>query len=452
MIPLVTVILAGSINLSSAMANPDEAAPAKPSVTLEKGNQLQWNADSKGETLSTVGNQITYIYNENHNRTSKTVGNQNSKFVYDELSRLVTETRDSKTFTYQYDETNAVIGFTFNDVPYTYVKNDDLDVVAITDSVGNEVAKYVYGNGNVSAILGQDDNGNWVDQQSNPDFIGTLNLIRLHSFYYDAETGWYYNGLSYYDPANNKYIVDSNFNNASAAQSSALLGNIKPLSDPQMAAKISTCVTNNKNDSSFGTPLSYSSSWYSGLSDVELLTRLLYGENTSNTADQNAVAWVVINRKLANSSTFGGGTFRGVATKSGAFEPITGASSGTANARTPNTSSLLWSNATWNACTMVTTSSTTDYNDFVSKPTGISTQLYFVGLSYFLSGSVSQNDSPSGLKIVFGTGTYVKIKDVVIVFDTTDVFQNPSSKSAITSNTRLDTSAERNTHNIFFNI
>lgn len=101
---------------------------------------------------------------------------------------------------------------------------------------------------------------------------------------------------------------------------------------------------------------------------------------------------------------------------------------------------------------MVTTSSTTDYNDFVSKPTGISTQLYFVGLSYFLSGSVSQNDSPSGLKIVFGTGTYVKIKDVVIVFDTTDVFQNPSSKSAITSNTRLDTSAERNTHNIFFNI
>jgi hypothetical protein len=101
---------------------------------------------------------------------------------------------------------------------------------------------------------------------------------------------------------------------------------------------------------------------------------------------------------------------------------------------------------------MLTTSNTTHYNDFIPKPTGISNHLYFVGLNYFFSANVSIDDSPSGLKINFGDGTYVKMKDVVIVFDTHSAFQNPSSKSAITSDSRLDTYDERARHNIFFNI
>jgi YD repeat-containing protein len=451
-IPLLTIFMAGSINFGSANASRGVISPTQPTNTFENGYSLQWNTDSKRTTLSSVGDKITYTYNENHNRSSKTVDNQYSSFMYDDQARLVSETRDSKTFTYQYDELNAVVGSTLNDKSFKYVKNDDLDVITIMDSDGLELVKYVYENGNVTAILGQDDNGNWVDQQNNFDFIGTQNLIRLHSFYYDSETGWYYNGLSYYDSKNNKYIVNGNVSNSSYSQSSILTGEVTPFADQQMAIQISTCVNNSNNNSSFGTPKSYSSTWYSSLSDLEVLTRLLYAENTVNTADQNAVAWVVINRKLANSSTFGGNTFRGVATKSGQFEPLTGDSSGTNNARNPSTSSSLWCNALWNACTMVTTSSTTHYNDFISKPTGISTQLYFVGLSYFLLSGVSQDASPSGLKINFGSGAFVTIKDVVVVFDSTDVFQNPSSRSAITSNSRLDTSGERAKHNIFFNI
>ena len=39
-----------------------------------------------------------------------------------------------------------------------------------------------------------------------PSFIGNINMIRLHSLYLDIETGWYYNGKYYYDPANKIYL------------------------------------------------------------------------------------------------------------------------------------------------------------------------------------------------------------------------------------------------------
>ncbi|WP_058300477.1 cell wall hydrolase [Gorillibacterium timonense] len=206
-------------------------------------------------------------------------------------------------------------------------------------------------------------------------------------------------------------------------------------------------------DANFGKSISYSSGWYNSLSDVEVLTRLLYGENTVNVSDQNAVAWVVINRK--SNGSFGGSTYRGVATSSGAFEPITGGSSGTTNARVPDKSSARWSNAVWNACTLLSTSSASDYASLVSKPAGISSQLYFVGLTYFLLPGNGADTSPagSGLRYSFNGGSsYVAIKDVVIVFDSTSSLQNPSSIATITSNSNLDTNSERSTHNIFYNL
>lgn len=451
LLSLLVAVVASSFSIGSAWANSGTFSPPQASFTYEDDYVLQWNIDLPVPTLSRAGENITYTYNENSNRSSKTVGDKTTVFVYDDQARLVYETRDSNIFTYQYDELNSITGFTLNDEPYTYIKDDDLNVIAIVDRNGQEVAKYVYEHETLISILGKDPNGEWVDQQSNPDFIGTQNLIRLHSFYYDAETGWYYNGLLYYDPSEKKYIVNRYVVHSSIH--SLRDPEAFPLADQQIAMQITACRNNALNDSNFGKPIAYSSNWYSSLSDLEILTRLLYGENTSsNLADQNAAAWVVINRKLENRSMFGGNTFRGVATASGQFQPITGGSEGTRDARNPSTSSSAWKNALWSACTMLTTSNTTHYNDFIPKPTGISNHLYFVGLNYFFSANVSIDDSPSGLKINFGDGTYVKMKDVVIVFDTHSAFQNPSSKSAITSDSRLDTYDERARHNIFFNI
>jgi len=217
--------------------------------------------------------------------------------------------------------------------------------------------------------------------------------------------------------------------------------------------QIQNCQTNLLNDSNFGTPKSYSTTWYSALSDTELLARLLYGENTFNPGDQYAVAWIVINRKNKNTTEFGGNTNRGVATKKNAFEALTGSSSRTENARVPDSSSNQWNTAVWSACTLTYTSSTSDYNSLIPKAPGISNQLFFTGLVYFLSGTVSQDKSPlgSGLRYKMD-GVYHNIKDVTLVFNTTTSFQNPSSKSAITQHADLNTEGKRLRHNIFFNL
>ena len=302
------------------------------------------------------------------------------------------------------------------------------------------MAKYEYDeNGIVVAIFGKNAVGEWIEMSENTSFVGTLNLIRLHSYYYDSETNWYYDGLYYYNPTNNEYIVP----NAE--------GTVKVNVSQSLIVTVSDWRTELMNTPSFGKSISFSSGWYNSLSDVEILSRLIYGENTMFSIDQNAVGWVLVNRKKANSTQFGGGTYRGVATKSGAFEPITGGSDGTANARTPNKSNPRWSNAVWIACSLLIANNDNDYMGLFYKPTGISSQLFFAGLNYFLDYSI--NDSPTGSGILYKMdGTYIDIKDVVIILNSGMSLQNPGTKSTITSNVNLDTFSERNTHNIFFNL
>lgn len=453
---LVLIAALAVANLLPVMAESTEV------LNVRHPYAISWNSAQGGAVLDkiTIGKvDFTYTYNENQSRIIKASKDSTVIFGYDDESKLISEVRDNNRFEYQYDYLNSLTGFTLNNTVYKYVKDDDFNVIAITDENDNYIAKYEYDkNGIVSAILGKDEAGNWVDMSNDNSFIGSLNLIRLHSYYFDIETGWYYNGHKYYDSTKNNYIVNKDNLNIKSGSPKPKSGDAVVLGDPDLTPtqqRIVNWYNSLMNDPSFGTPISYTSGWYNSLSDVELLTRLLYGENTINEYDQDSVARVLINRKNAN---FGGGTYRGVATQSGQFEPITGGSGGTENARVPNTSNPRWSNAVFAACTLLTSSSTTDYDFFLYKPAGISNQLYFVGLNYFLSNfsngnPISKDAVPagSGLTYSFNSGSsYVKMKDVVIVFDNSTL-QNPGSRSSITSNTKLDTFSERASHNIFFN-
>jgi len=416
-------------------------------ITIEQGYTLNWKSTEEGKVLekATISNvDYRYEYNDNRNRILKKSKKDTAKFSYDNNSKLISELRGKNHFTYQYDYLNKLVGFTLNDTMYYYIKDSDFNVTAITDTDNHIIVKYDYDkNGIVSAIWGKDSVGNWIDKSNDNSFIGTLNLIRLHSYYYDEETGWYYNGLQYYNPVNNTYIVGG------ITQPSSIGNFTKSVSVSTIIAISQWKSELMNNNNTFGVPIDYSSGWYNSLSTVEILARLLYGENTVNGADQYACAWIVINRK--NNGGFGGNTYRGVATYSGAFEPITGGEDGTENARTPDTSDPRWSSAVWAACTLLTTSSNSDYLELIAKPNGITDQFFFTGLTYFMLSYKSQNDYPTGLRYNMD-GTFHDIEDVVIVFNTNDTYQNPTSKEAILNNSRLDTYYERSTHNIFFNL
>lgn len=138
----------------------------------------------------------------------------------------------------------------------------------------------------------------------------------------------------------------------------------------------------------FSNSISYSSNWYASLGDVEILSRLIYGEatTTSNyTYEQAAVTWVLVNRK--NSSSFPS-TLRAVATQSGQFYAIVGTMSSTENARNPVKGNV-WKRAIWLACAILSTSDTSDYMWLFGRPIGINNQVMFYSSSLAVFGTTS---------------------------------------------------------------
>ena len=429
--------------------------------------KLEWKTQNGFNTLVGVNGSklnIDYEYNENGNRISKISKSNDITYNYDLNSKIESENRDGILIGYLYDEMRNIIGFQIEDVTYYYLKDDDLNVLALTNAVGDVVAKYVYDEfGLTQSILGKTEKNEWVDMSNDSGFVGTLNLIRLHSYYYDYETGWYYNGFQYYDSVNNQYIMRTGANNDFAlpliAKNDTFINgspssrvsnsNISMDSLSDLQYYIVSWYGSLLNDPNFGKSISYSSSWYSNLQTVEILSRLIYAENTLSVYDQSAIAWVLINRKNANLSYLGGGTFRGVATYSGQFSTITGSSASTSQARNPVTSQNSWYNAVYLACCLLSTSNSSDYLAVFSRPIGISTQKYFVSLTYFLTKS--RNDSDNDGYLEYDNGSWNDITNVTVVFTYSSSLINPSTISSITSNSNLDTSAERSGHNIFFN-
>ena len=134
--------------------------------------------------------------------------------------------------------------------------------------------------------------------------------------------------------------------------------------------------------SDFGSPKDYSSYWYANLSDVDILSRLIYAESTTAnnySVEQIAVTWILINR--VNSNLGFGSTLRDVATQQGQFSSITGGYGATNNARNPVQSSDAWRHAVWMACAILSTSSTYDYMWLFGKPNYINNQLFFYASS-----------------------------------------------------------------------
>lgn len=171
-----------TMNLSPALVKADEIQLTNESTVTSKqqGYTLLWRNVQDGKVLEKVSvgkTDFTYTYNNNQNRLSKTSEKETIIFNYDNESRLISEVRGDNKFTYLYDSLNSLVGFTLNNTTYNFDKDDDFNIIAITDVDNNYVAKYEYDkNGFVSAILGKDISGKWVDMSNDSSFIGTLNL------------------------------------------------------------------------------------------------------------------------------------------------------------------------------------------------------------------------------------------------------------------------------------
>ena len=158
-------------------------------------------------TARVDGVTLTFTYNADGIRTSKTVGGSEHTYHLNG-SQIITETwtQGQSAMIYLYDAEGSPIGMKYRDgnmavgefEEYWFEKNLQGDIVAVYDAAGTKLISYTY-----------DAWGNFVTTYHNDctaSHHANLNPFRYRGYYYDSETGLYYVSSRYYDPEIGRWI------------------------------------------------------------------------------------------------------------------------------------------------------------------------------------------------------------------------------------------------------
>ena len=176
-------------------------------LSYRDGMTMSWLNGRKLTTLQSGNDSISYKYDSNGVRTSKTVNGV--EYTYEYLNgQLMHETRGEKVFDYCYDANGQLYAVSYkansstDAVTYYYAHNWRGDITSIYDGDGNMVAKYEYDVwGNVLTVTNSNNS-----EITDPNHIANLNPFRYRSYYYDSESGLYYLMSRYYDPVVHRFL------------------------------------------------------------------------------------------------------------------------------------------------------------------------------------------------------------------------------------------------------
>ena len=135
---------------------------------------------------------ITYKYNDNGYRTSKTVNGVTTTY-YLEGSKVLYETDGTNHIYYSYDVDGSLLSITYNGTEYYYTFNALGDVSHLIDSSGNIVVEYRY-----------DAFGNITYKTTST--LADANQYRYRGYRFDEETNLYYLQSRYYNPETGRFI------------------------------------------------------------------------------------------------------------------------------------------------------------------------------------------------------------------------------------------------------
>ena len=151
------------------------------------------------------GKTLSFTYNENGIRTTKTVNGVTT--TYHLLGNAVTyESNGTDNIYYTYDPNGQLLSMNLSTrnpdgtwsqgVEYYYVRNAQNDIIGLLDNSGTEVVRYTYDSwGKLISTTG-----------SLASTLGVKNPYRYRGYRYDAETGLYYLTGRYYDPQIGRFI------------------------------------------------------------------------------------------------------------------------------------------------------------------------------------------------------------------------------------------------------
>ena len=139
-----------------------------------------------------------FAYDADGQRLYKTDGtNETIYLVVDGVAVGESINNGQTVILYLFDENGDIYGIDVNGGDYFFRKNLQGDVVGIWDpETGDQIVTYTYDPW--GKLLTVTDTTNYG--------LGTLNPFRYRTYYYDAETGFYYLQSRYYDPEIGRFI------------------------------------------------------------------------------------------------------------------------------------------------------------------------------------------------------------------------------------------------------
>ena len=158
---------------------------------------MSWIWQGRQITKAVKDKTVTFTYDSEGIRTSKTVGSTTTKYLLNGTQILAQKT-GSTTLSFFYDQQGNRVGMADgNNHFYYYIYNVQGDVIALADaSTGKLVVTYTY-----------DAWGKLMElKDTTANSVGTQNPFRYRGYYYDTETEFYYVSSRYYDPGIGRYL------------------------------------------------------------------------------------------------------------------------------------------------------------------------------------------------------------------------------------------------------
>ena len=163
------------------------------------GYNFTWTGGRQLSTIAKGSDSITYAYDADGLRTSKTVNGTTTDYYW--LNGVLQGQKiGSEYVAFLYDGDGAAYGMLVKngttETYYYYIYNLQGDVIGILDSDGNIVVSYSYNAwGEIESVSG-----------TLAETIGQKNPLRYRGYYYDGETGFYYLTSRYYDPEVGRFL------------------------------------------------------------------------------------------------------------------------------------------------------------------------------------------------------------------------------------------------------
>ena len=164
-----------------------------------------WTMGWEGRQLKSAGKNgtnLSFTYDSEGIRTSKTVGSTTTKYLLNGTQILAQKT-GSTTLSFFYDQQGNRVGMADGKNNfYYYIYNVQGDVIALADaSTGKLAVTYTYDAwGKVLSV-----------NDTTANSVGTQNPFRYRGYYYDTETSLYYLQSRYYDPDTGRFINADTF-------------------------------------------------------------------------------------------------------------------------------------------------------------------------------------------------------------------------------------------------